>query len=112
MLKYDAIRLRHMLDASKEALSFAQGKGRGDLDKERQLALALIKSIEIVGEAASRISQDCREEFPVIPWAGIISMRNRLIHAYFEIDLDVLWKTITEDIPSLVLQLESIVPKD
>ena len=101
-----------MLDASKEVLTFAQGKGREDLDMDRKLALALIKSIEIVGEAASRISQGCREEIAIIPWASIITMRNRLIHAYFEVDLDVLWKTVTEDIPPLVTQLEIIVLKD
>ena len=101
-----------MLDASNEVLSFAQGKDRSALDTDRKLTLAIIKSIEIVGEAASKISQECRVEFPQIPWANIITMRNRLIHAYFEIDLDILWETITEDIPPLIEELEKITPAD
>ena len=100
-----------MLDASKEALSFAQEKDRSALDTDRKLALALIKSIEIAGEAASKISPECRAEFPQIPWANIITMRNRLIHAYFEIDLDILLETISEDIPPLVAELEKVIPK-
>lgn len=112
MRKDDAIRLRHMLDASMEILSFVQGIERSSLDTDRKLSLALIRSVEVVGEAASKISQECREEFPNMPWASMVAMRNRLIHAYFEIDLDVLWETITEDIPSLVAELEKITPLD
>ena len=108
MRRDDAVRFRHMLDASREAISFAEGKNRSELDVDRKLTLALVKSIEIIGEAASKISAECREDHSHIPWANIISMRNRLIHAYFEIDLDILWKTVTEDIPSLLKELEKI----
>ncbi len=88
MRKDDITRLRHMLDAAREARSFAAGKSRSDLDADRKLALAIIKDIEIIGEAASKVSQEARESHPAIPWLDIINMRNRLIHAYFDIDLD------------------------
>lgn len=109
MQKADKIRLQHMLDASKEAERFVQNKNRESLESERQLVLALVKAIEIIGEAASRISGKCREELTEIPWTDIIAMRNRLIHAYFDINLDILWQTVTEDIPPLIIELEKIL---
>ena len=85
------------------------GKGAaGDLDGNRMLVLALVKDIEIIGEAASRISQETRNNLPQVPWAGIVAMRNRLIHAYFDVDLDILWQTVSEDLPLLLEQLNSI----
>lgn len=112
MQKDDSVRLRHMLDAAREAVSFARNKSRKSLDHDRKLALALVKSIEIVGEAASKISKERREELPQIPWSSIINMRNRLIHAYSDIDLNVLWKTVIEDLPPLISELEKIVPPE
>ena len=90
---------------------FAEGKGRGDLDEDEQLLLSLVKLIEIIGEAASQISEAGRKRFPTLPWANIIGMRNRLIHAYFDINHDVVWKTVIEDIPGLVAELEPLVPE-
>ncbi len=110
MLAADSIRLRHMLDAAREVISFTIDKDRPSLNADRQLALALVKAVEIIGEAAGKVTEDCRQEFPQIPWASIIGMRNRLIHAYFDIDLDILWKTIIEDIPPLISDLEKIIP--
>ncbi len=112
MLKADAIRLRHMLDAAKEARSFIQNETRASLDVDRKLGLALIKSIEIVGEAAAKITKECCEALPQIPWSNIIGTRNRLIHAYFDINLDILWKTVTEDISELIDELEKILPSN
>jgi uncharacterized protein with HEPN domain len=109
MRKDDWIRLRHMLDAAREAESFYQNKTRSFLDTDRKLVLALVKCIEIIGEAATKISKQSREELPQIPWSNIIGMRNRLIHAYFDINLDILWKTITEDIPPMIAELEKII---
>jgi len=98
-----------MLDAAREAESFSQNKTRNSLDTDRKLALALVKCIEIIGEAAAQISNESREALPQIPWADIIGMRNRLIHAYFDINLDILWKTIIEDLPPLISELEKTV---
>ncbi|NLD35478.1 MAG: DUF86 domain-containing protein [Desulfatiglans sp.] len=110
MLKNDIIRLRHMLDAAIEAEGFISEKDRNDISNDRKLELALVKCVEIIGEAASSVSKECRDEFPQIPWSDIIGMRNRLIHAYFEINLDILWKTLTDDLPPLIIELNIIIP--
>jgi uncharacterized protein with HEPN domain len=112
MPKDDLIRLRHMLDAAKEALSFAKNKNRKNLSDDRMLALSIVKSIEIIGEAASTVSKEFREKHKEIPWTSIIAMRNRLIHVYFDIDLDRVWDTITDDIPSLITLLEKAISQN
>lgn len=109
MLKADAVRLNHMLDAAKEARSFVKDATRASLDVDRKLTLALIRCVEVVGEAASQVTEQCCEDLPQIPWASIIGMRNRLIHAYFDINLDILWKTATEDLPTLIEELERVL---
>jgi uncharacterized protein with HEPN domain len=106
MRKDDAVRLRHMLDAAREAQAFAASRLRSDLDRDRQLVLALVKDVEIVGEAASRVSPETRMEWPDVPWQDIVAMRHRLIHGYFDIDLDIVWSTVTDDLPPLAAQLE------
>ena len=108
----DLIRMRYMLDAAKEALSFARNKTRGDLDSERMLVLSIVKAIEIIGEAASKVTQETREAYTELPWANIIAMRNRLIHVYFDIDLDRVWDTVTDDLPPLIGSLERIILKE
>ena len=70
-----------------------------------KLVLALVKEIEIIGEAASQISESTWHQWSVIPWADIIGMRNRLVHAYFDINLDILWQTIQHDLPPLIAEL-------
>ena len=90
----DAIRLRHMLDAAREAIGFVAGHSRADLDRNRMLVLSLVKDIEIIGEAAYQVSQTARDQLPDIPWDDIIGMRHRLVHAYFDINLDILWRTV------------------
>jgi uncharacterized protein with HEPN domain len=112
MHKDDEIRLRHMLDAAREAQSFTQGQSRKDLDLSRMLVLALVKDIEIVGEAAARVSEDVQPSHREIPWADIIGMRHRLIHAYFEINLDILWETVVTDLPPLIASLEKVLPTE
>ena len=107
----DQIRLWHMLDGAREAISFAQSKKRSDLDEDRMLVLALVKAIEIIGEAAYQITNESQEKMPTIPWADIIGMRHRLVHAYFDINLDILWQTVKEDLPELISQIEQVVPQ-
>lgn len=101
--------LRHMLDAAREAHGYVRDKRREDLDGERQLQHSLIRCIEVVGEAASRIDPDFRSAHPEIPWVGIIAMRNRVIHAYFDIDLDVVWTTSRDELPKLIEQIELLL---
>lgn len=112
MRKDDRIRLRHMLDAAREAVSFSQNRTRSDLNTDRMLVLSLVKCVEIIGEAASRVTKECQRQSPEIPWPSIIAMRNRLIHAYFDIDLDRVWDTITDDLPPLIAALEDILPAE
>jgi uncharacterized protein with HEPN domain len=104
----DLIRLRHMLDAAREAQFFAEGKTRFDLDSDRGLAIILVHEIVLIGEAAARVTQDFQGSHIEIEWKNIIGMRNRLIHAYFEIDLDIVWNTVLNRLPKLIEQLETI----
>jgi uncharacterized protein with HEPN domain len=106
MRKDDTIRVRHMLEAAQEARSFAQNRTRDDLNNDRMLVLSLVKSIEIIGEAAAKITNESQQLSPEIPWPSIIAMRNRLVHAYFDIDLDRVWDTINDDLPPLISALE------
>jgi uncharacterized protein with HEPN domain len=98
-----------MLQAAKEAMHFVEGKQRKDLEDERLLVLGLIKSVEIIGEAASKMSKDYQKAHPEIPWSAIIAMRNILIHSYFNNDLDEVWSTDQNDLPPLIRELEKLV---
>ena len=101
-----------MLDAAQEAVGFAEGRTEADLESDRMLLLALIQSLEVIGEAASKVSEECREKFPQIDWANAIGMRNRLIHAYFDINLPIVWRTINEDLPPLISLLSAALIAD
>jgi uncharacterized protein with HEPN domain len=100
-----------MIEAAENAINFVTGRQRTDLNSDQMLLFALVRAIEIVGEAASRISEATREATVDIPWGLIVSMRNRLIHAYFDVDNDVVWKTATEELPALLPALRALVVK-
>src|SRR5690349_5174275 len=102
----DDARLRHMLDHAKEASAMARGKTRVQLDHDRQLNLALVRLLEIVGEAAGRVPAKERSRYPDIPWAEIVGLRNRLIHGYDSVDFDILWQIVIDDLPPLIEALE------
>lgn len=74
--------------------------------------LSLVKAIEVIGEAATQVGDATRKENPSIPWAQIIAMRYRLVHVYFDINLDILWQTVQQDLPPLIAQLEALVPQE
>jgi len=105
----DRVRILDMLDHAGEVLGFAEGKSRSDLDELRWLNLSLVRLLEIIGEAASRVSDRTRDAYPAVQWRQIIALRNRLIHGYNQVDLDILWDIVSEDIPRLASDLESIV---
>jgi uncharacterized protein with HEPN domain len=98
-----------MLDAAREAMAFAAGRVRAELDGDRQLTMALVKEIEIIGEAAYQMAESSRNEVPGIPWPDVIGMRHRLVHAYFEIRLDILWDTVTRNLPPLIASLQGFL---
>ena len=109
MQRREADRLEDMRDAAREAVAFATGKQREDLDTDRLLMHALVRCIEIVGEAANAIPEVTREVTTEIPWTQIIGMRNRLVHGYFAVDLDVLWQTATLNLPPLIAVLDRLL---
>ncbi len=104
----DAVRIRHMIDAAEAAKGFVLGRRRCDLETDLMLRFALVRAVEIIGEAASKIRPESRALAPALPWPALIAMRNRLVHAYFEIDHDILWKTATTEIPDLLSLLRAI----
>jgi uncharacterized protein with HEPN domain len=108
----DKIKLQHMLEHAKEAVALVRGKEKSDLRKNRLLELATTRLVEIVGEAAVKISAENQAKYPSIPWSQIIGMRNRLIHVYDAVDLDVLWDTLEVDLPSLIAELNIILNAD
>ena len=108
----DRIRLRHMLDASKKAVEFCAGKTEVDLVKDEKLTLAVVRLVEIIGEAAKNVSADTRNSHPGIPWKEIAGTRDRLIHGYFDVDLAILGKIIMKDLPALNLRLETILAQE
>jgi uncharacterized protein with HEPN domain len=112
MFKSDLIRLRHMLDAATEALTFTHEKTRAELDKDRMLLLSVTKLIEIIGEAANKVTNATQKKHPEIAWASIIAMRNKLSHGYFDIDNDIVWATITDDLPPLIDLLERAIARE
>jgi uncharacterized protein with HEPN domain len=101
-----------MLDAATEAMAFARGRVAEDLLRDRMLLLALVKEIEIIGEAASQLSQEYRDGRPDIPWANIRGMRNRLIHAYADVNVEIVWKTVISRLPELAQLLESLLAQE
>lgn len=107
MRREDLVRLRHLTEAATKAVAYSTGRQRADLDHDELLRLALTKLVEIVGEVAKNISTEGRDALPSIPWSAAARMRDRLIHHYFDINLDVLWQTRTEDLPHLLVALSA-----
>src|SRR5689334_21595296 len=103
----DRVRLRHMIDAARSAVRFASGRTRDDLEHDQLLTFGLTHAITIIGEAAARIGQVSKADIAGVPWNQIVGMRNRLVHAYFDIDREILWATVTTAIPELLSKLEA-----
>lgn len=83
-------------------MDFALESSREELESNRLLLHALVRCLEIIGEAATQLSDETRESMPDVPWGGIRGMRNRLIHAYFSVDSDLVWDTVIVDLPPVV----------
>ena len=104
----DRVRVQHMMQACELAAGFVAGRSRTDLDADQMLRFALVQAVQIVGEAAGRISVEGRTELSAIPWGAMIGMRNRLVHGYMDIDKEILWNTVTERLPDLLARLRVI----
>lgn len=110
MSKHDTvIRLQDMRDAAQEAVTLIHRRSRSDLHADRVLNLALVRLLEIVGEAANRLPRDVQDRYPAIRWAEIVGLRNRLIHGYGAIDLDIVYRIITADLPPLITALDEAI---
>ncbi len=94
-----------MVSHAREAMSLLSARTREDLDRDRVLQLAVVRLVEIVGEAARRVPEDERRRHPQVPWRAIVGMRDHLIHGYHAVDLDILWAVVREDLPTLVRDL-------
>jgi len=101
----DETLLPDMPDTARLAVSTTRGSEQTSLAADHVRALGLVKYLEIIGEAAGRLSADGRQQLAGIPWEQIIGMRNRLVHAYFEIDYEQVWKTLAEDLPPFIEHL-------
>lgn len=105
----DRIRLLHMIEAADEAMGFVAGQTRADLETDRKTLFAVIRCIEIIGEAAGKVSDATRESASDVPWTAIVGMRNRLVHAYFDVDADLVWKTTSIELPALKARLQELI---
>ncbi len=105
----DQFSLKDMLSHACEAVELLGDPSRGGLKKDRVMQLALTRLVEIVGEAANRVSVATQQKYPEIPWSQIVGMRNRLVHGYDVIDLDLLRDTVAQDLPPLIVTLQQIV---
>jgi uncharacterized protein with HEPN domain len=106
------VALRQILAYATEAVEISTGKTRQDLDSERLLNLALTRLLEMLGEAANRVPEEVRNQYPDLPWLQMIAARNRLIHGYDSVDFDILWVIIQTDLPDLIIRLERILGPD
>lgn len=105
----DRIRLQHIIEEANEVLGFIKGYSLEDFINDGKTIRAVTRSIEIIGEAASKISTEFRKEHRDVPWAKIIGMRNRLIHAYFDIDHEILWQTVKVNIPEIIERIQKLL---
>lgn len=106
------VRVHHMLDNAQEAVEMVQERSRTDLDTDRMLNLALVRLMEVVGEAAARVPEEFQSRHPQVPWRDVADLRNRLIHGYDTINFDILWTIVRDDLPPLIEQLEVIIEEE
>ena len=111
-MERDYAYLLDMLLAARDAVEFSGQITYSQFENSRLHQNAILKAVEIVGEAAVHLSSTMRERQLDIPWGEIVGMRNRLVHAYFDVDIGLVWQTVQEDLPPLIAQLERIVPPD
>ncbi len=108
----DAVYVGHMLDMAKKAVDKVTGLSRQDYEEDENLRLALAHLVQVIGEAARRVSTETRESHPGIPWVDIVGMRSKIVHDYMNVDEDIVWEVATRDLPGLVNALEELVPGD
>lgn len=107
----DRVYLRHILDAIAQIEEYTQGISKNDFPSNRLIQDGTVRELEIIGEASRNLSEEFRAEHSAVPWPEIIAMRNRIVHAYFELDLDAVWDAVKLDLPCLKAQVEAILQR-
>lgn len=105
----DRVRIGHMIEAAREIERFIAGRQPSDMDSDRMLLFAVVRALEIIGEAASQLSETTRAKASKVPWRAIVGMRNRIVHAYWDIDTGIVWKAAAEEVPALLPALRALV---
>lgn len=108
-LDTDKDRIRHMVEAVREAMEYAATHQRHDLDSDRPFFHLVLGNLTILGEAASRVSLKQRTSRSDIPWRDMVDMRNKIIHAYYDLNRDIIWSTVQTALPPLLTQLEALL---
>jgi uncharacterized protein with HEPN domain len=111
-MRDDGQRLTDILEAAKLLRIFQAGRSRDDLNKDLLLRSAVLHQLFVVGEAATRLSQTLKDKYALIPWRAICGFRNFIAHEYFSLDSDIIWQTVTADVPSLETQVAEILNKE
>ena len=112
MPKDDGVYVGQMLDMARKARALVAGKDRAAYDADETLRLALTHLVQVIGEAARHVSAEYCADHPEVPWLAIIGMRHKVVHDYMAVDEDVVWHTIQEDLPELIVLLEAIAPPE
>lgn len=112
MQKDDLVYAGHMLDMARKALCLIRDKDRRDYNSDEALRFALAHLIQVIGEAARHVSKKFCGANPQIPWKAIVGMRHKVVHDYMNVDEDVVWDTVVKELPSLVRELEKVVPAE
>ncbi len=110
MNERDKTRFQDMLNAARKAKNYVTGKERSALEADDfLLGFAVVRAVEIIGEAAGKVTPETRLAYPQISWMDMIGMRNRIVHEYLRVDYDIVWRVATEDVPELITELEKIL---
>lgn len=104
--------LYDILESARAALDYMRGKTWGDFSKDSMLQDAVVRRLEIIGEASGRVSNETQKKYSHLPWQAMKGTRNKIIHEYASIELDIIWDIVEQDLPHLVTELEKIMPSD
>lgn len=102
----DRVYLAHMLETARKAAGKVSGLDHAQFLADENLHLACVHLVQVLGEAASRVSADTRAQHANIPWRQVIGMRHRVVHDYLAVDLEIVWAVVTRDLPTLIDKLE------
>ena len=106
----DAVHLLDIVDSARKITTYIEGVTRDDFLQDTRLQDSIVRRLEIIGEAAGRVSTEFRQKHPNIPWGAIRGMRNRMIHRYDDIDMDIVWETVQRDVPRLIVAVNAVTP--